>query len=498
MKWNSVNKKYYENKGYVYTRMGEQFEVAVTDLTSGSHALVKVKCDSCGEILADMYWQNYKNYVHEDNKYYCQKCAMVLYGGENIRKIKLIKSKIFYQWCYDNLPTEEADEILSRWDYNLNIKNGKVLSPNDVSFSSSGFNKKGYWFKCLDHPNHEAELKSIRDFTQGKKGCIVCIQCNTIEITHPHLATFLVNKEDGLKYSIWSHGEVFLKCPDCGYEKKMRIGTLMRQGFGCPKCSDGISYPNKIMFNLLDQLQLNFKPEYSPEWMSPKRYDFYIELEDKKYIVEMDGAWHEKDNNMSGQTKEESRIIDNYKDDLAIEHDIIVIRIDSSRSELEFIKTNILNSKLAQLFNLFDINWVKCHEYACSSLVRSICDLWNSGVKNTTNIMSILKLGRGSVIRYLKQGSQLGWCDYDANITRLLNWERFKDIGGYNKKKVICLTTGEVFNSQTEAGKKYNTPSSGINRCCNGQRKSACKHPVTNESLRWMYYDEYIKLQEAN
>jgi len=55
MKWNSVNKKYYENKGYVYTRMGEQFEVAVTDLTSGSHALVKVKCASCGEILEDMY-----------------------------------------------------------------------------------------------------------------------------------------------------------------------------------------------------------------------------------------------------------------------------------------------------------------------------------------------------------------------------------------------------------------------------------------------------------
>jgi hypothetical protein len=64
----------------------------------------------------------------------------------------------FEQWCVENLFKEESDRIISRWDYNLNIdKNGKVIKPNDIGFSSNGFNRKGYWFKCLDHPEHGSE-----------------------------------------------------------------------------------------------------------------------------------------------------------------------------------------------------------------------------------------------------------------------------------------------------------------------------------------------------
>jgi len=140
--------------------------------------------------------------MHENGKYYCFRCGKKLFGDEKGKLTRLKNSKSFYKWCYDNLSKEMADYILSRWDYELNVdKNGNVISPNDVSYGSTGFNQKGYWFKCLDHSDHISELKSINSFTRGQKGSIDCIQCNTISITDPNLEIFLVNKEDALKYS---------------------------------------------------------------------------------------------------------------------------------------------------------------------------------------------------------------------------------------------------------------------------------------------------------
>ena len=51
----------------------------------------------------------------------------------------------------------------------------------------------------------------------------------------------------------------------------------------------------------------------------------------------------------------------------------------------------------------------------------------------------------------------------------------------YNRKKVICIETGEIFNSISEAEKIKKT--NNISCCCNGKRKS------TN-GLHWRYYEE--------
>ena len=48
VKWYPCNKKYYESKGYVYTKMGDEFEVKVEDLQSSSKIKVVYKCDECG------------------------------------------------------------------------------------------------------------------------------------------------------------------------------------------------------------------------------------------------------------------------------------------------------------------------------------------------------------------------------------------------------------------------------------------------------------------
>lgn len=56
--WNSRNKRYYENLGYIYTKMKDTFVVDVQDLSPGSTAMVLLKCDYCGKEY-EIMWQQY-------------------------------------------------------------------------------------------------------------------------------------------------------------------------------------------------------------------------------------------------------------------------------------------------------------------------------------------------------------------------------------------------------------------------------------------------------
>jgi len=60
------------------------------------------------------------------------------------------------------------------------------------------------------------------------------------------------------------------------------------------------------------------------------------------------------------------------------------------------------------------------------------------------------------------------------------------------KTKVICLTTGEIFDSQAAAGRKYNCAYQSVGMCCRNKLKSAGKY--LGKKLKWAFYnDEYIK-----
>jgi hypothetical protein len=92
VKWNSRNKKYYEDIGYTYTKMGEVIGVEVFDLPKGSQAKVKIICDYCESEVEKLY----QNYLREQDKSpirkdCCKKCYplkfkesnLMIYGVEN-------------------------------------------------------------------------------------------------------------------------------------------------------------------------------------------------------------------------------------------------------------------------------------------------------------------------------------------------------------------------------------------------------------------------------
>lgn len=86
------NINYYEDLGYDIPRRkdkqgrlkvqrGTKLKVKVYDLPSGSNVAVQVKCDGCGKILNISY--NRYTTLNRDGLYYCHKCVMKLYSGQN-------------------------------------------------------------------------------------------------------------------------------------------------------------------------------------------------------------------------------------------------------------------------------------------------------------------------------------------------------------------------------------------------------------------------------
>ena len=164
IKWSNKLKNYYINLGYTFTNLGDEFEVKVGDLPNGSGVKVQYECDRCGEIIETTY-NNYNKHVKDDGKIYCNKCATTLYGSKKSLESKIKKSGSFYDWCIEN----HRQDVLDRWDYELNN-----CSPKDIS---KNVKRKKYWFKCDKHPEHKSELKHISNFTSGEVGCMDCKQC---------------------------------------------------------------------------------------------------------------------------------------------------------------------------------------------------------------------------------------------------------------------------------------------------------------------------------
>lgn len=75
-KWHGNTKKHYETLGYHFTKIGDEFEVDVMDLTRGSEEKVEVQCDYCGSIVIKPYKVYLKNH-DEILGDCCKHCRMI-------------------------------------------------------------------------------------------------------------------------------------------------------------------------------------------------------------------------------------------------------------------------------------------------------------------------------------------------------------------------------------------------------------------------------------
>lgn len=273
---------------------------------------------------------------------------------------------------------------------------------------------------------------------------------------------------------------ITVTCPICGNtkNKKKKIYQIYQtHSIGCDKCGDGISQPEKVMIGVLNQLNIDFETEYSPDWIKPKRYDFYL----KKFnvLIEMDGNFHYNNNELSGQSVNVSKKIDKLKDQKAKQHGLEVIRIDCKNSNFEFIKHNIINSKLSELLNFKIVNWCEVEEYSISNFLKKACDIKRENEDfSTTVIGKILGLSNTTISSYLKRGLSI-WNDFEYNPKK----EKYKGSiksGKLGTKKVAIFKENkilDIFNSATELSLQgeeiFNVKLSisGISQVCNGKLK---------------------------
>lgn len=329
----------------------------------------------------------------------------------------------FEDWCLDN----NHQDYLDLWDYELNDK-----KPNEIGYGSG----RKIYFKC-SNGLHESEQFIIFNLINPKKISdksgyrLKCKKCNSIGFyLHENgMECMWADNRDMFKIAKFNSGNVYLKCPDCGTIKKIKCSNFVKNGLGCP-CGDGISYPNKFLNAILSQLQhVAFRTE---ETICFKRFDAIIPK--SNIVIEMHGAQHYNHINGWGVTLEDQMSNDQYKKQLATDNKLKYIEIDCRKSDMEWIKQSIMNSELPKILNFKeeDIDWTECDRSSLGNKVKEVCQMWeNTNNKSTGEIAKRIKLSKGTVVRYLKRGAVVGWCNYDSAYelekTNAKQVEMFKD-----------------------------------------------------------------------
>lgn len=350
--------------------------------------------------------------------------------------------------------------------------------------------------------------------TLGKHtGCPVCrrgarivkIGVNDLYTTAPEIIELLSNPDDGYKYSKNSGFKIDWKCPICGKILNRKIYDVTHFGLKCPNCSRSISYPNRLMSNILEQINNQYdvlKQEYSDSWCKyyldnkwhKCYYDFYFKKDGRNILIEMDGGFHFENIYLTESEFKQSQQVDIIKNNLALTNNFDIIRIDcnygkNTCNRLAYIKNNILESKLSEILDLTQVDFEVANEKSIVSDTYNIIKLYNLGHR-ISDISKELEIGRNFVLSCIKRATENGLCNYDFIKD---NREVFMNNLHINTRKVVLLNTREIFDSQNDAKKKYSLKAN-INRCC--QLKSSYAGVYNGEKLVWVYYEDYLNMTD--
>ena len=394
------------------------------------------------------------------------------------------------------LPNRKINSCNPRCPNNYYYKVGEIINGLKIIELIHDKTKK-YKVKCIkDDYEFIIEERRIRNL----HGCPVCCNklcikgINDVATTHPHLVKYFANPEDATKVTYGSDKKCLMKCPDCGFEKIMKIGELSKRGFSCRQCSDKISYPEKFVLNFLKQLNIDFKTQISHtyfKWLSyNKKYDFY--LIDYNCIIETHGIQHYErsfiDIGERARSLEEEQENDKIKREMALSNGIkYYIELDCRKSDMEWIKQSIMQSSLPKILNFKeeDIDWLKCNEESLKSYIPLS---WSYYDKNKNNMLfkdmaDFFCVDHHTFREWLKIGVSMGKCTYKSKYEKTYSedgvgvkfnekydrWEASFSVHGKTKCKYF-LTKDEAIKQRikwengdfSESKKIMTTNTSGI------------------------------------
>jgi len=343
----------------------------------------------------------------------------------------------------------------------------------EKGFYKSRPNHNIKFYKCKCHKcNAEDIYISEYDLKQGR-GCPVChgkqliLGINDIPTTAPWMVKYFQGGyEEAKLYTKSSNKKIFPICPDCGKIKTKSVSInkiYQRHGFGCT-CSDGISYPEKVMLNILSQLGFDYIYQLSNRnfsWCSSYRYDFYINS--LKCIIEVNGKQHYEESGGFMTGLHNIKSTDILKEKIALNNKINhYIKLDCRESNIKFIKNSIVTSELNNLFDISKINWYECEEYATKNIIKQISDFKNQNpTMNPVQMEKHFNVDKATICKYLAVGEKLGWCLYNHGSKFVEVLKDGNSLGIYKSAKYLsdisCSTFGVLFNPEL------------IKRCCRSE-----------------------------
>ena len=386
-------------------------------------------------------------------------------------------------------------------NYKYNI--GDKIQCKDGSYSTilektvGKRNESAYVCKC--NKGHIYE----RLQTRIDRNCPYCSNkiikqgINDISTTNKDLFSMLVDKDFGYTHCETSQEKTDFKCPTCKRVIYKSPYLIKHQGLCCPHCSDGYSYGEKFIMNLLNVIGVDYITQYSSKdatWCENYRYDFYIPSVD--CIIEVHGLQHYED--CSWCSCEEVQKNDLNKKELAEKYVSKYIVLDVRYSTLKYIKQSILRSELDDILMLYcfsnKFTWKELHKKSISPIIDEIIKYYNNGITDVTELANLLKISNPTIVRYLKDASSMNLCDYDPEKKRIdilnknhaFNSER-------TSKPIMCVEDGRVYrnsriaeeNSMEIYGKQLDRRN--IHDVCSGRQK-------TTKGL----YFKFISRQEFN
>lgn len=382
------------------------------------------------------------------------------------------------------------------WKYNLNQKiiNDKInVIVKDTElrtyFDSKNhlIRSKFYHLLCskCNYLYWKEEIRVENSYCPCCINKVVVKGINDISTTHPELLVYFENIEDAYTHTYGSQDYIWVICPICKTRKYMQISHLTAKGIGCQNCSDGISYPEKFIANMLMQMNIDFIRQYSrkhAKWVGYNFYDFY--LPSYNMIIEVHGMQHYKQSFSKIKLKDQIAI-DNKKRNNAIKNGITYyIEIDARYSDMNYIKTSVLNNKLSEIINLKNIKWELCNEAGCNSIVKEVCEYWKNHDLTPEEVGNHFKLDRCTVGSYLKKGTINGWCDYDSQASLLQSLKNNAPKINYDKVKQVCeyWNTGFTIKELTE--KFHMSQPTITNYLKIGNKEKLCNYSIKESKIR--------------
>lgn len=300
--WNVKNRKYYESKGYSFTKYRDEFEINIDDLSPSSKFIVNVKCDYCGNEITKSY-QTYRKQHSDVYGDACQKCQpkkmaarfQKEYGvsnpsqlQENISKIKQhfideygVENPCQLSWVQDKINSTcqerygantpfESPTIRAKAQESL-FKNLGVLNPfasKEIQEKIKETNKEKYGYE------HPASSPIIQDKTK---------ETNRIRFGQDYYTQTNEYKLRVKQTNLERFGcEYPMQNPEI---KAKAIQTLDKNG----TCKTSLQ--QKQLYNLLEKIYGKCLLNYPVDSCF---LDCYVEIGDIKIDVEFDGRyWHQ-------------------------------------------------------------------------------------------------------------------------------------------------------------------------------------------------------------